>query len=280
MLRLLSNTFFLIRWIAILKRKKKGNSIRLFFQLRFFRREIHGLVGDYLSLSQIANNDINCSYSLAGPNFFNFGLGIALAPGSPWFKDVNEAVLRHQENGSIDVIEKRWFNKKSCALQPFSALNIGHFSGLFMAVVMVVSFCFCALAAEFLFLFILVRYGNRSGRLQTFIKRFVFNIRKGEENHLHLQFSYLLRRPRKKSWGVSNDVDTPPRELAFCNHATLGPDGQSDIVEQLTREEKYNQTERQISDISNGRPQSINGQMNGHIYHGKGVTDQGPVTRL
>lgn len=187
----------------------------------FFCREIHGLVGDYLSLSQVANNDENCSYSLAGPNFFNFGLGLAMRKGSPWLHDVNQAALKHQENGSIQTIESRWFNKKNCHLKPFSRLEIINFSGLFMTLVIVIGFCLFAVFVEFFIVVLMIKFGDRLGALGKFVKRFVFNVEKGEEDQLNMQYSFLLRRQRNASWDVAaiRTEATEFEELGFHNNA-------------------------------------------------------------
>ncbi|XP_022790110.1 glutamate receptor ionotropic, NMDA 1-like [Stylophora pistillata] len=166
-------------------------------------REIHGLVGDYLSLSQVANNDVNCSYSFAGPNFFNFGLGLALPKASPWLHDVNQAVLKHHENGTIETIERRWFNKKTCDLNPFKQLEIINLSGLFMTVVIIIAFCILAIFVEFGIVIAMIKLGDRLGAIGKFMKSFVLNVKEGEEAHLHMQYSFIFRRQRKASWDIA-----------------------------------------------------------------------------
>lgn len=186
-----------------------------------FCREIHGLVGDYLSLNQVANKDPNCSFSLAGPNFFNFGLGLALPKASPWLEDVNKAVLKNQESGTIQNIEERWFNRKSCDLKPFTELGIIHFSGLFMAVLIVLAFCVFAVLVEFTIVILMIKFGKRLGAFGKFIKRFAFNVTKGEEDQLNMQYSFLLSRPRAASFDVVSCADTAGtvQELGFHNDA-------------------------------------------------------------
>ena len=203
-------------------------AILLLTSITVFCREIHGLVGDYLSLSQVANNDENCAYSLAGPNFFNFGLGLALRKGSPWLQDVNQAVLKHQENGSIKAIENRWFNKKSCDLKPFSRLGIINFSGLFMAVVIVIGFCVLAVFAEVCVIALMIKFGESLGTLGKFTKRFVFNVKKGEEDQLDLQYSFLLKRHQNAQWDVtaSHVASTDFEELGFHNNRYSFPNEQ------------------------------------------------------
>ena len=192
---------------------------RVYLSQLQFRREIHGLVGDYLSLSQVAYKDPNCLLSLAGPNFFNFGLGLALPKASPWLDDINEAVLKNQENETIKTIQERWFNKKSCDSKPFTELGVINFSGLFMTLVLVLCFCACAVFVEFSIVIMLIKCGNRLGVLGKSIKRFAFNVKKGEEDQLNMQYSFLLRRPQKGSFDVTTWPETVDsfQELGFHN---------------------------------------------------------------
>ena len=177
----------------------------------------------------MANNDENCSYSLAGPNFFNFGLGLALRKGSLWLQDVNQAVLKHQENGSIQTIESRWFNKKSCDLNPFNRLGIINFSGLFMAGVIVIGFCVFAVFVEVCMLAVMIKFGDKLGTLGKFTKRFVFNVKKGEEDQINMQYSFLLRRHQNGKWNVpaSHVTSRDLEELGFDNNAYSFPREQS-----------------------------------------------------
>ena len=73
----------------------------------------------------------------------------------------------------------------------------------------------------------MIKYGARLGALGKFIKRFVFNVKKGEEDQLNMQYSFLLRRQRNASWDVA-DVRTEAtdfEELGFHNNAyTLSQD--------------------------------------------------------
>lgn len=186
-----------------------------------FCREIHGLVGDYLSLSQVANKDPNCLLSLAGPNFFNFGLALTMRKSSPWLHDINQAVLKHQENDTIQTIEERWFNKKSCDVRPFTKLGITNFSGLFMAAVIVLGFCVFAVFVEFIVVIMLIKFGKRLGAFGKSIKRFAFNVKKGEEDQINMKYSFLLRRQRKASWNVAACTEPSHtfQELGFHNDA-------------------------------------------------------------
>lgn len=211
---------------------KRGKTFQIYTFLSSYR-EIHGLVGDYLSLSQVANNDESCSYSLAGPNFFNFGLGLALRKESPWLYDVNQAVLKHQENGTIQTIERRWFNKKQCDLKPFSSLEIINFSGLFMTLVIVIAFCLFAIFVEFFIIILMIKFGERLGALGKFTKRFAFNVKKGEEDQLNMQYSFLLRRQRNASWDVTTARSAEEfEELGFHNNAySLSPEQSTTLGE-------------------------------------------------
>lgn len=145
---------------------------------------------------------------------------------SPWLRDVNQAVLKHQENGTIEAIEKRWFNKKSCDMNPFSELGIINLSGLFMTVVIVLSFCVFAILVEFLLILMFMKVGNRLGKFGKFVKRFVFNLKKGEEDQVNINYSFVFSQ-RNQTWDVSSSKETSEKtfqEFGFLNDAyvTLG----------------------------------------------------------
>ena len=144
---------------------------------------------------------------------------------SPWLQDVNQAVLKHQENGTIEAIEKRWFNKKSCDLNPFSELGIMNFSGLFMTVVIVLCFCVLAILVEFLLILMFMKLGNRLGKFGKFVKRFVFNLKKGEEDQVNIKYSLVFSQ-RTQTWDVSASTETSEKtfqELGFLNDAYFTP---------------------------------------------------------
>lgn len=144
---------------------------------------------------------------------------------SPWLQDVNQAVLKHQENGTIEAIEKRWFNKKSCDMNPFSELGIMNFSGLFMTVVIVLSFCVFAILVEFLLILMFMKVGNRLGKFGKFVKRFVFNLKKGEEDQVNIKYSFVFSQ-RNQTWDVSASKETSEKthqELGFLNDAYVTP---------------------------------------------------------
>lgn len=145
---------------------------------------------------------------------------------SPWLRDVNQAVLKHQENGTIEAIEKRWFNKKSCDMNPFSELGIINLSGLFMTVVIVLGFCVFAILVEFLLILMFMKVGNRLGKFGKFVKRFVFNLKKGEEDQVNIKYSFVFSQ-RNQTWDVSSSKETSEKtfqEFGFLNDAyvTLG----------------------------------------------------------
>lgn len=142
---------------------------------------------------------------------------------SPWLQDVNQAVLKHQENGTIEAIEKRWFNKKSCDLNPFSELGIMNFSGLFMTVVIVSSFCVFAILVEFLLILMFMKVGNRLGKFGKLVKRFVFNLKKGEEDEVNIKYWFVLSQ-RNQTRDVSASKETSEKafqELGYINDSAL-----------------------------------------------------------
>ena len=163
----------------------------------FFYSEIHGLVGDYLSLRQIANKMSNCSLCLVGPNFYSYGLAFAMPKNSPWLDDITRVVLEMKENGSISLLEKTYFDEKLCGSSIAKNLSIFHFSGLFLTVAATIAFCFLALLAEVIAIFVLVRFSQHLGALGKFSMRLLFDLKKGEEHLITLKYS-TMRNKRKR----------------------------------------------------------------------------------
>lgn len=177
-------------------------------------------MGDYLSLQQAANKIPDCSYSLAGPNFYNFGYGFAFPKGSPWAEEATLSVLKNQENGSIQAILDYWFNEKECS-QPVKELAADKFIGLFLLLVGVIAFSIMALISEMLIIFVLVKFGRRLGPMGKFLKRMIFSVRKGEENEIHIKWMQLYRhhksmRPNEAEFAAAQE-DSSFRRASFCN---------------------------------------------------------------
>lgn len=156
-----------------------------------FNSEIDGLVADYLSLRQAANKVPNCSFGLAGPNFYTHGVAFAVPKNSPWLDDITRVVLEMKENGSISLLEKMYFNEKICRTSIAKDLSILNFSGLFLTVAGTIAFCFLALLAEVIAIFVLVRFGQHLGALGKFSVRLLFDLKKGEEHLIKLKFSTI-----------------------------------------------------------------------------------------
>lgn len=169
-----------------------GDNVRGFF----LHSEIHGLVGDYLSLRHVANKMPNCSLCLAGPNFYTYGLAFAMPKNSPWLDEITRVVLEMKENGSISLLEKMYFDEKLCRSSIAKDLSIFHFSGLFLTVAGTIGFCFLALLAEVIAIFVLVRFSQHLGALGKFSMRLLFDLKKGEEHLIMLKYS-TMRKKRK-----------------------------------------------------------------------------------
>ena len=164
----------------------------------FLCSEIHGLVGDYLSLRQIANKMPDCSLCMAGSNFYTYGLAFAMPKNSPWLDDITRVVLEMKENGSINILEKTYFDEKICRSSiAQGSLSILHFSGLFLTVAGTIAFCFLALLAEVITIFVLVRFSQHLGALGKFSMRLLFDLKKGEEHLITLKYS-TMRNKRKR----------------------------------------------------------------------------------
>lgn len=145
-------------------------------------------MGDYLSLRRIANTDKNCSFNLIKEHSLKSGYGFAVPIHSPWLHEISLSVLEHQENGTVDSIENRWFPKTSCGggneHRPLHSID---FAGLFGIVAIVTGFSLVALLAEMFIVFILINCGKGLGPFGRFLKRLFFNVERGEEDHCTLQ---------------------------------------------------------------------------------------------
>lgn len=154
-------------------------------------------MGDYLSLRQAASKVPNCSFCMAGPNFYTYGIAFAVPKNSPWLEEITRVVLEMKENGSISLLEKMYFDEKLCRTSIAKDLSILNFSGLFLTVAGTVAFCFLALLAEVIAIFVLVRFSQHLGALGKFSMRLLFDLKKGEEHLIILKYS-TIRKKRKR----------------------------------------------------------------------------------
>lgn len=144
----------------------------------------------------------NCKFCLAGPNFYTHGIGFAMPKTSPWLDEITRVVLEMKENGSISRLEKMYFNEQNCHSSIAKNLSILDFSGLFVTVAGTIGFCFLALLAEVVTIFVLVRFGQHLGALGKGSMRLLFDLKKGEEHLITLKYSTM----RKKRNCVKMDL--------------------------------------------------------------------------
>lgn len=159
--------------------------------------KIQGLIGDYLSLREAANKIPGCGFSLAGRNFYTHGVGFAVPKGSPWLDDITRVVLEMKSNDSLSMVEKMYFDKKTCRTSTAKDLSIMNFSGLFLTVAAIVVFCFLALLAEVVAIFALVRFSQHLGGIGKFAMRLLFDAKKGEEHLITLKYSSSINKKRR-----------------------------------------------------------------------------------
>lgn len=145
-------------------------------------------------MRQAANKIPGCRYCLAGPNFYTHGIGFAVPKGSPWLNDITRVVLEMKTNGSINTLEKMYFDKKSCRSSVAKDLSIVNFSGLFLTVAVTITFCFLALLAEVIAIFVLVRFSPHLGVIGKFSMRLLFDLKKGEEHLITLKYSTMRKK--------------------------------------------------------------------------------------
>jgi len=54
----------------------------------------------------------NCQLTQIGKMFWPRGLGLALAPGSPYKEELNQGILRMQEMGRMEMLYKKWISQQ------------------------------------------------------------------------------------------------------------------------------------------------------------------------
>ena len=164
------------------------------WSLFFLNSEIDGLVEDYLSLRQAGNKIPNRHYCMAGPNFYTYGVGVAMPKTSPWLEQITKVVFEMKQNGTIKILENMYFDEKMCSSSTAKDLDILNLSGLFLTVAATIGFCFLALLVEVIAIFVLVRFRHQLGALGKFSVRLLFDLKKGEEHLITLQYSTKERR--------------------------------------------------------------------------------------
>ncbi|XP_068706069.1 glutamate receptor ionotropic, NMDA 1-like isoform X2 [Montipora foliosa] len=183
------------------------------------KNELHGVIGDSLSLQQAGNKDAKCRFSLAGSNFYTHGYGFAFTKGSRWVQEATLSVLKNQENGSIDAIMNYWFPKKVCKTVPVEKLDYGQFVGLFLLIVGVMAFSFLALLSEIVIIFMLIKFGKHLGPLGKFLKRMIFSVRKGEENDIKIKLMQFSK--QSKSMQPNRQQTCSTSDVSFRSRASF-----------------------------------------------------------
>ena len=118
----------------------------------------------------------------------------------PWLQEISLSVLKHQENSTVQSIEERWFPEQTCGGNGYRPLEAIDFVGLFWVLVGVAAFSLLALLVESLMVFALIKCGRCLGPFGRLLKRFLFNMEKGEEDYFTLQ--YRQARLMARSWTV------------------------------------------------------------------------------
>jgi len=142
-----------------------------------------------LSLRHIASTDKSCNFTLIKERSLKSGYGFAVSKhGTPWLQEITLSVLKHQENSTVQSIEERWFPKQTCEGNKHRRLEVIDFVGLLWVFVIVATFSLLALLVESLVVFALIKWGKCLGPFGRFLKRFLFNVKKGEEDDFTLQY--------------------------------------------------------------------------------------------
>ena len=130
------------------------------------------------------------------------------------------SVLKHQENNTVQSIEERWFPKQTCGGNEHRPLRAVDFVGLFWVLVAVAAFSLLALLVEGLMVFTLIKCGRCLGPFGRLLKRFLFNVKKGEEDSFNLQ--YRQAKLMARSWTVeTTKEDLTQEQTSYENQDTV-----------------------------------------------------------
>ena len=72
---------------------------------------LEAVVGENQQMMYLTNQPNRANTRLVGPIFDSFDYGIGLPAGSPLREDLNTAILRMREDGTLDRIKEEWFGK-------------------------------------------------------------------------------------------------------------------------------------------------------------------------
>jgi len=72
----------------------------------------------------------NCRLTQAGKTFFPRSYGLALAPGSPYRKELNKGILTLQESGQMEMLVKKWIGLQGSVCEAQQAGLIGWLSSM------------------------------------------------------------------------------------------------------------------------------------------------------
>ena len=138
----------------------------------------------------------------------------------PWLQKIFLLVLKHQENNTDQSIEERWFPKQTCGGNEHRPLRAIDFVGLFWVLVGVAAFSLLALLVEGLMVFTLLKCGRCLGPCGRLLKRFLFNVKKGEEDYFTLQYHQAGLMAR--SWTVdTTNEDITQEQTRYENQHTV-----------------------------------------------------------
>lgn len=72
---------------------------------------VEAVVGENQQMMYLTNQPNRANVRLVGPIFDSFDYGIGLPAGSPLREDLNTAILRMREDGTLDRIKEEWLGK-------------------------------------------------------------------------------------------------------------------------------------------------------------------------
>ena len=133
-----------------------------------------------------------------------------------WLQEISISVLKHQENNTVQSIEERRFSKDTCGENAHRPLEAIDFVGLFWVVAGVAAFSLLALLVESLMVFTLIKCGRSLGPFGRLLKRFLFDVKRGEEDYFTLQYRQAGLMAR--SWRVETTNKDITHEGLSCEN--------------------------------------------------------------
>ncbi|XP_054717005.1 LOW QUALITY PROTEIN: glutamate receptor ionotropic, NMDA 3A-like [Uloborus diversus] len=104
--------------------------------------ELDVLIGDTVVLDYIRGNDPGCGLHLLGQSIFDDAYAVGMQKGFRLKKSISTLILRYNEHGFIEQLQKKWFGRVPCfnhsvhRLNKPKPLSLGAVAGVFVMLVL------------------------------------------------------------------------------------------------------------------------------------------------